>query len=224
MPAGYRAIYLGASPRFSSHLCSSQYELANKYTDMCRCIYMYTYRSTEGPSWGHQRLVLGAIGSLLEPFCRHVLPKVDKLCSKLTFGIPPRRALSGSPPHPGVELRANLKSISHRCRLFEVAFVWELTKQTILLPLGCLQGGSSASGNTRSPEVVLAVLRRARIQGSWNLYHSTLGSRATQKREEVDLPFVLKFVFVGGGRAWISSGRHRPPLKKNVWSGRGLLG
>ena len=30
--------------------------------------------------------------------------------------------------HPGVELRANLKSISHRCHLFEVAFVWELTK------------------------------------------------------------------------------------------------
>ena len=44
--------------------------------------------------------------------------------------------------HTGVELRANLKSISHRCHLFEVAFVWELTKETIHLPLGCLQGGS----------------------------------------------------------------------------------
>ena len=43
--------------------------------------------------------------------------------------------------HPEVELRANLKSISHRCHLFEVAFVWELTKETIHLPLGCLQGG-----------------------------------------------------------------------------------
>ena len=42
---------------------------------------------------------------------------------------------------PGVELRANLKSISHRCHLFEEAFVWELTKETIHLPLGCLQGG-----------------------------------------------------------------------------------
>ena len=48
-----------------------------------------------------------------------------------------------SPIHPGVELGANLKSISHRCHLFEVAFVWELTKETIHLPLGCLQGGSS---------------------------------------------------------------------------------
>ena len=26
------------------------------------------------------------------------------------------------PPHPGVEFRANLKSISHRCHLFEAAF------------------------------------------------------------------------------------------------------
>jgi len=43
--------------------------------------------------------------------------------------------------HPGGELRANLKSISHRCHLEEVAFVWELTKETIHLPLGCLQGG-----------------------------------------------------------------------------------
>jgi len=38
--------------------------------------------------------------------------------------------------HPGVELRVNLKSISHRCHLFEVEFVWELTKATIHLPLG----------------------------------------------------------------------------------------
>ena len=40
--------------------------------------------------------------------------------------------------HPGVELRENFKSISHRCHLFEVAFVWELTKETICLLLGCL--------------------------------------------------------------------------------------
>ena len=43
--------------------------------------------------------------------------------------------------HPGVELRANLKSISHGCHLFEVAFAWALTTETIRLPLGCLQGG-----------------------------------------------------------------------------------
>ena len=43
--------------------------------------------------------------------------------------------------HPGVELRANLKLISHRCHLFEMALVRDLTKETIHLPLGCLQGG-----------------------------------------------------------------------------------
>jgi len=34
---------------------------------------------------------------------------------------------------------ANLKSISHRCYLREVAFEWDLTQETIFLPLGCLQ-------------------------------------------------------------------------------------
>ena len=36
---------------------------------------------------------------------------------------------------------ANLKSISHRCYLQEEAFEWELTEETIHLPLGCLPGG-----------------------------------------------------------------------------------
>ena len=36
---------------------------------------------------------------------------------------------------------ANLSSISHRCYLFDIAFVWELTEDTIVLPLGCLLGG-----------------------------------------------------------------------------------
>ena len=44
--------------------------------------------------------------------------------------------------HPGGNPWANLKSMSHRCHLMLVAFVWELTKGTIHLPLGCLQGGA----------------------------------------------------------------------------------
>ena len=51
------------------------------------------------------------------------------------------RMLAVAGPHPGVELRANLKSISNRCHLFEVAFVWEMTHETINLPMGCLFGG-----------------------------------------------------------------------------------
>ena len=43
--------------------------------------------------------------------------------------------------HPECNPGANLKSISYRCYLREVAFEWELTKEIIYLPLGCLQGG-----------------------------------------------------------------------------------
>ena len=40
--------------------------------------------------------------------------------------------------HPGGNSGENLKSISHRCHLILVAFVWELTEETIDLPLACL--------------------------------------------------------------------------------------
>ena len=43
--------------------------------------------------------------------------------------------------HPADNPRANLKSISHRCYLILVASAWVLTKETIKLPPGCLQGG-----------------------------------------------------------------------------------
>ena len=43
--------------------------------------------------------------------------------------------------HPGGNPGTNIKSIFHTCYLREVAFEWELTKETIDLPLGCLQGG-----------------------------------------------------------------------------------
>ena len=45
------------------------------------------------------------------------------------------------PSHPGGDPGANLRSISHRCHPILVAVVWELTEETINLPLGCLQGG-----------------------------------------------------------------------------------
>ena len=50
-------------------------------------------------------------------------------------------ALGRSEYHPGDNPGANLKSISHICHPILVAFVWELTNETIDLPLGCLQGG-----------------------------------------------------------------------------------
>ena len=52
--------------------------------------------ATRGPSWGHPRVVLGAVGSFLELFCGHLLPNVDKFSWKLTSEIPPRRASRGT--------------------------------------------------------------------------------------------------------------------------------
>ena len=45
-------------------------------------------------------------------------------------------------PRPVGDPEANLESISHRCYLREAALEWELTKETIDLPLSCLEGGS----------------------------------------------------------------------------------
>ena len=45
--------------------------------------------------------------------------------------------------HPGGDPGADRKSISHRCHLILVGFVFELTDKTINFSLGCLQGGYS---------------------------------------------------------------------------------
>ena len=57
-----------------------------------------------------------------------------------TFQVMPSSLESGR-SHPGGNPGAIRKSISHRCYLWEVAFEWEFTKETIYLPLGCLRGG-----------------------------------------------------------------------------------
>ena len=57
----------------------------------------------------------------------------------------------GVSSHPGGNPGANLKSISHRCHPILVAFVWELTEETIHLPLGCLEGGSRHAPFVSSP-------------------------------------------------------------------------
>ena len=48
--------------------------------------------------------------------------------------------------HSGGNSGANRKSISHRCYLRDVAFEWEMTEETIYLPLGCLKGGYGKAG------------------------------------------------------------------------------
>ena len=44
--------------------------------------------STEGPSWGHSKVVLGAIRLFLEPLCGHFSPKNDKVSEELTLRYP----------------------------------------------------------------------------------------------------------------------------------------
>ena len=45
--------------------------------------------ATRGPSWGHSRFVLGAIGSFFQPLCGHLSSKKnDKVSEKLTLRYP----------------------------------------------------------------------------------------------------------------------------------------
>ena len=59
--------------------------------------------------------------------------------------------------HPGGIPVTNLQSISRKCYLFEVALLWELTEETITLPLSCLQGGLLAHSAQRHREYQGAV-------------------------------------------------------------------
>jgi len=67
--------------------------------------------------------------------------------------VPPPQGKT--PTHPGGDPGANLKSISHRCYLEEVACVLELTKETIDSSLGCLQASPhpsfSSSASSAAP-------------------------------------------------------------------------
>ena len=64
---------------------------------------------------------------------------------------------------------ANLMSISHRCHPILVAFAWELTKQTINLPLGCLQGGESLPSESPPSTVQQGCLHHKIARPPWDL-------------------------------------------------------
>ena len=72
-------------------------------------------------------------------------------------------------------MRANLYSFSHRCHLFKVAFVCELTIESIHLPLDCLQTdlslSLSLSGMPRAPSAAPAVTPE--LRKLTNLYRET---------------------------------------------------
>ena len=75
-------------------------------------------------------------GLVLLRFCvRLLLPPLRGETLNPNLQIPPMSSeYRGNP-------RANLRSTSYRYSLREVAFEWELTNETIYLPLDCLQGG-----------------------------------------------------------------------------------
>jgi len=55
-------------------------------------------RSTEGPSWRHPVLVLGAVSSFLEPFCGELLSNVDKPVDNRLFKYPHEGPCEGITP------------------------------------------------------------------------------------------------------------------------------
>ena len=58
----------------------------------------------------------------------HRIKTLDRGTPSLIAGTVQRKV-----SHPGVNPGANLKSIFLKCYFFEVAFVWELTKEIIVL-------------------------------------------------------------------------------------------
>ena len=82
------------------------------------------------PGWRGHRAVPPSAGLSLTIVFQHLFAKVNYTFFQRT--------------HPGVELRANFKAISHRFHLFEVAFAWELTGENTHLPLGCQLAGAHA--------------------------------------------------------------------------------
>jgi len=91
-------------------------------------------------------------GTIIATIYPKTVPLPRDYTSVLLFSHWPARPLQScrhvptqhlnAPRHPGGNPGANLKSISHRCHPILGAFVWELTKETIELPVSCLQGGS----------------------------------------------------------------------------------
>ena len=133
--------------------------------------------------------------------------------------------------HPGVEVRANLKSISHRYYLFELDFLWELNKETIHLPLGCLQGGqgrtwASAAGVPVRHAASLLAARAlgfaealgallfaltvgAFVRGTPNIFSGAVGALAIGAIHLVEAPGAVGLALTRGGQTGYEERRHR---------------
>ena len=94
--------------------------------------------------------------------------------------------------HPGGNPGANLKSISHRSS-GKYHFEWELTKETIYLPLGCLQGGAQfeavsqhAAGVLRLREWGWDYMAKHACTEAWAKTHMTGGHLSSRHRREFE--------------------------------------
>ena len=111
------------------------------------------------------------VGAFTPTICWWVMWSAPRTIRKLTCWdsgtIRPLRRME----HPAVNPGANLKSISHRCYLREASFEWELTKETIYLPLGCLQGGAHVDDLLASHEIRAAELVHDLVRAPQPLPH-----------------------------------------------------
>ena len=115
--------------------CIQDFTHENATRKQCTATSGTEHPRTQTPTGPNTR-VLGA--HVLEP----LVPRAEVSLVSRGGGLRTKRIRS----HPGGNAGANLKSISHRCHPILVAFVWELTTETIYLPLGCLQGGDAGVG------------------------------------------------------------------------------
>ena len=112
----------GRSQLVAEGTCSHRFVWSSAFGSSLPFFFFFFFTLVSGP---RRSLSLKLLAIVLGPFCSEALG-----CG-----------------HPGGNPGANLKSISHRCHPILVAFAWELTKETIVLPLGCLQGGKRPRGH-----------------------------------------------------------------------------
>ena len=153
MPAGKQlGARQAAQPKAGTHQEKAGAHKKRHYKRRVQRVDLATAPDSTGFSWGKEG------GKYSSPGDRHTGSALAEGSAHALYGAEVAGIMARDHPkvrkqsthHFGGDLGANLKSISHRYYLREVAFGWELTKETIHLPLGCLQGGQESLGHLAS--------------------------------------------------------------------------